>query len=1095
MRLIFAFLFLACLHVAAAGHAQDKITLKLKSVELRKVLLTIEKKSDYRFLFNEALLAHQPKIDVEAIDKPIIEVLDYILHNTGIGYKLLENKLVVLKESGTPGLENLQEVRVSGKVTSSTNEPLIGVSITVKGSRSGAVTDANGNFSITVPDDATLVFSYVGYETVEVAVAGKTTVNVTLQLSTRTIDQVIVVGYGTQRKIDVTGAISQVKGDDISKQASINPVSALQGKVAGVQITNLGGPGTSPQIRIRGVGTIYGNANPLYVVDGVWFDDISFLNPADIENISILKDASSEAIYGIRAANGVVLVTTKKGKKGQLAVNYNGYVGYQKVTNEIKMANANEYAIMMNELYGFQVLNPANYGKGTDWYHQILRDALVTNHQVSLGGGGDKVTYNFSLGYLYQQGIVEQNDYKRYTARLQNDFEIARPLKIGYTLTGAYSFSNDIPGSIFHQIYSAYPVLPVYYADGSYGDPGDYPLGDGAKFNPQATLDLFNQTTKRYRGTGNIYADLKFARHFTLHSSLGGEYNDADVINYVGVFNGSATFKNTTSRLTVTDDHVRNWILENTVTYENKFRNHNVRFLVGQSAQSYRYTKTIESAENVPVTTDGKYYFALGNNYRLVDVDINNTQLPDFPIYYTVASYFGRLNYSYKNRYMLNATMRADGSSKFSGNDRWGYFPSVGAAWVISSESFMNGQDIFNNLKLRASWGKIGNASVPGNLAIQKVSTDAYLTAIWNNNPNPGAGINTIVPPVISWEKGVGTDIGLEAGLMNNKLSLDIDFYDKRTENAIFAIPILGSLGMSGNQLIGNQATYQNRGFEFSITWNDNIKKTVSYNINANLGINDNKVLSVSTGANPIYQAVGTTGSNNFNTKTVVGRPIGEFFGYLVDGIFQTDAAATASPQGASGAKAGDFIFKDISGPSGKPDGTINDFDKVPIGNPNPKYTYGVNTNWSYKQFDLTVDFQGVGGVDVYNANYGLRYGSENFTRDFYDNRWHGQGTSTTYPSVRIGGGQNYLANSFYVESGSYLRIRNLQLGYTLNQSLTERFKIKKLRAYVDAQNPFNFFKYKGLSPEIGGGPTKAGVDVDVYPLAATYRVGVNVTF
>jgi TonB-linked SusC/RagA family outer membrane protein len=438
--------------------------------------------------------------------------------------------------------------------------------------------------------------------------------------------------------------------------------------------------------------------------------------------------------------------------------------------------------------------------------------------------------------------------------------------------------------------------------------------------------------------------------------------------------------------------------------------------------------------------------------------------------------------------------MRADGSSKFSAADRWGYFPSVGGAWIVSDEAFMKSQSFFNSLKLRASWGKIGNASVPGNLASQRVSTGDALTAVWNNLPATGSSVNTIVPPVIVWEKGVGTDVGLETTVFNNRLNLDFDYYQKKTENAVFAIPILGSLGMTGSQLIGNQASYQNQGFEIAAGWKDNINNDFSYSISANVGINDNKVLSVSTGANPIYQAVGTTGSNNFNTKTVVGRPIGEFYGYVVDGIFQTDAEVQASPQKAT-AVPGDFKYKDISGPKGVPDGQINDFDKTAIGNPNPKYTYGINSNVTFKQFDLAIDFQGVAGVDIYNANMGLRYGSENFTQDFYNKRWHGNGTSTTYPSVRIGGGQNYLANSFYVENGSYFRIRNIQLGYTVPKIMTEKWGMSKLRLFADAQNPFNVFSYKGFSPEIGGGPTKAGIDVDVYPLSATYRVGINVTF
>ena len=986
-----------------------------------------------------------------------------------------------------------QQGTISGKVTDKSGG-LPGVSVSVKGTAIGVITDAKGNYTIQASNQATLVFSFIGFKSQEIPVNNRSSIDLRMDEEIVGLGEVVVVGYGTQRKIDVTGSVVQVKGADISNQASVNPISALQGKVAGVQITNEGTPGSSPEIRIRGMGTIYGNPNPLYVVDGVWFDDISFLNPGDIENINILKDASSEAIYGIRAANGVVIIETKKGIAGKTVVTYNGSEGYQKVTNQIAMANANQYATMIDELYGTPVLDPTKYGKGTDWYHKVLRDANVTNHQITVSGGTEKTTFNLSLGYLDQQGIVETNDYKRYTAKLQNDFNISNAIKVGYTVTGMHSFSRDIPGGIFHQLYSAYPVLPVYYADGSYGDPADFPLGDGARFNPQAAIDLYNQTTVNNRVTGNLHAELKFARHFVFKSSVGGEFSLGDIQNYQAVYNGSATFLNTVSKLTVTNNRNKNSILENTLTYDNKFNNHSVKVLLGQSAQSYDYTSVTQYGENVPITTDGKYYFALGNNYRITDVDINNTQLPAYPLSTRVASYFGRVNYSFMGKYLLNVSMRADGSSKFSKADRWGYFPSIGGAWIITEEEFMKKSDMLNLLKLRGSWGKIGNASVPGNLSTQIVTTGDNVTAIWNNLPAVGASIATIVPPVIKWESGVGTDIGLEAALLKSRLTLDLDYYNKKTENAIFAIPILSSLGMSGNQLIGNQASYQNRGVEFAIGWKDQIGHDFIYSINANAGFNANKVLSVSTGANPIYQAVGTTGSNNFNTKTVVGQPIGEFFGYKVNGIFQTAAEAAASPQSAS-AKAGDFKYMDLSGPNGKPDGQVNDFDKTFIGNPNPKCVYGINTSFAYKQIDLAIDFQGVAGVDVYNANMGLRYGSENFTKDFYDHRWHGAGTSNTYPSANIGGAQNYLANSFYVQDGSYFRIRNLQLGYSFSQLISRKLGLSKLRIFADAQNPFNFFRYKGFSPEIGGGPTKAGIDVNVYPLSATYRVGVNVTF
>lgn len=1082
MKLMIALLLIACLQVSAKGWSQDRITLKMSEAEIKKVLFAIEKKSDYRFLFNEADIKGKPRVNVDVVEAPIHEVLNKILANTGVSYKILGTNLVVLKEGVSSSAITTQEIRVTGKVTSVTGELLAGVSVAVKGSRSGTTTDNSGNFSITVPDDAVLVFSSVGYETLEVAVAGKSSLSVSLQPSVRVQEQVVVVGYGSQRKLDVTGSVTQVKGDEISKQSSPNPISALQGKVAGVQITNSGAPGASPEIRIRGLGTVYGNPNPLYVVDGVWFDDISFLNPADIESLSILKDASAQSIYGIRAANGVVLIATKKGRTSQPAtVTYTGYVGWQRVTNQVKMANANQYATLVNEKDGVQTLNPADFGKGTDWYGQILRNAMITNHQVSVGGGGDKNTYNFSLGYLNQQGLVESNKYTRYTARLQNDFQVLKSLKMGYTVTAAASQSDDIPGGIFREIFTAYPVLPVYYADGAYGDPGDYPLGDGAKYNPQVTLDYYEQESKNYRLTGNFFADLKFARKFTFRTSIGGEFGQSEVRNYTPVYAATLNQRNTISRLSVSRAEARNWILENTLNYETRFNNdHYIKVLVGQAAQRYQTYGFTGSAQNVPNSSEGDRYIRLGT--------VGTRNVEDYGDLSTVASYFGRVNYSFKNKYLFNASLRADGSSKFFGDDRWGYFPSVGAGWVITEEAFMRDQDIFNTLKLRGSWGKIGNASVPSNLSVLRVTQSDNLSPIFGGVPYTGASINSVVPPTTVWERAVGTDIGIEASLLKNRLYVEADYYNKKTEQAIFDIPILASVGTSSSSIIGNQADFQNSGFEFSVTWKDNMTKDLSYSVSGNMGFNKNEVLSVTTGSNPIYGGGAAATGGQLSTRTIAGQPIGQFYGLVVAGIFQDATEVAGSAQ--TTAKPGDFRYVDQN-----KDGVIDGKDRVPIGNPNPRFSYGLNTNWIYKNFDFTLDFQGVGGVEIYNANLGLRYGNENFTKEFYDNRWHGQGTSNSYPSANIGGGDNYRPNTFFVEDGSYFRIRNIQLGYSLSNSLISRWGIKKLRVYANAQNAVNFFKYRGFSPEVGGSPTNAGIDANVYPLSATYNFGVNLTF
>jgi TonB-linked SusC/RagA family outer membrane protein len=987
-----------------------------------------------------------------------------------------------------PFCVSAQKKTVTGIVTATDGSPLVGATVLEKGTANGTQTNGNGNFTISVGDNAVLSVSSVGYQDATVSVNGQTQINISLKPSVNTLEQVVVVGYGTQRKIDVTGSVANIKGEVISKQSSYNPLSALQGQVAGVQVANSGSPGAPPKLTIRGVGTVYGNTDPLYVVDGVWYNDVSFLNSSDIESVSVLKDASSESIYGIRAANGVVLITTKKGRRnGKSVINYNGFAGNQVITNQIKMATGPEYAQMINEVYalnGSPALypDPSSFGT-TDWYHLILRNAFVTNNQISVNGGGEKSTYNFSLGYYHQDGLVKKNDFNKYSVHVSNDYQVTDFLKVGVNTTGILSNSNDAPGGIFYALFNAAPIVPAFYADGSYGDPADYNIASSNQKNPQENIDYFNNTTKTWKLNGNVYADVKFLKNFTFHSSLGGDFEQSEGKGYTAFTNYNyipVALRNTHSVLSVGRSETRNWILENTLTFDKRIGDHSLKVLLGQGAQEYKSYFLNGSVQDVPPGTSTEY-IALGNSSTATVSDGGSLD--------RVSSYFGRVNYSYQDKYLFTGSLRADGSSKFS--NTWGYFPSVGIGWVISKEKFFENQHLFNNLKLRGSWGRVGNLSVPANLSILTASQTPALVYVGGDGSSaPGASINTVVPPATKWEVGEGTDVGLDAALINNKLNIELDWYNKKTNNAIFAIPVLGSVGTVSGTIIGNQATFQNQGFEFLATWKDDINKDWHYSISANGGFNQNKVLQVSSGGNPIYDFLGA----NVITRTMVGQPIGEFFGRQVIGIFQS-AADIASYTNKSGlviqpvAKPGDFKYKDENG-----DGVIDDKDRVPLGNPNPKFIYGLNTTLSYKRFDLTLDFQGVSGVSIYNGNFALRFGGENYTQDFYDNRWHGEGTSNVYPSVNVAG-NNSITNSFFVEDGSYFRIRNAQLGYTVIAS-GQHSLFSNLRVYVNAQNPFTWFSYRGFTPEVqASSPTKAGIDQQVYPLYATYNFGVNLTF
>ena len=988
-----------------------------------------------------------------------------------------------------------QNVAIKGRVTdAATGETLIGVSVTVKGTNNGTQTDANGGYSLSAPSNATLVFSYLGYVSQEAPVNQQTVINIKLAVKANDLQQVVVIGYGTQRKVDNTGAVATVSGTEITKQASTNATSALEGKVAGVEIIANGAPGSSPEINIRGMGTVYGGTQPLFVVDGVWYNDISFLNPNDIENLTVLKDASSTAIYGVRAANGVIIITTKHGRAGKPTVAYNAYVGWQAATNEVKMADGTEYATLINELYTDNSITPAfstnpnAYGKGTDWYGQILRNAFVTNHAISVSGGSATNTYDVSFGFLDQDGIVKTNNYQRYTVHIADEYKPVKNLTLGINVNLLASDSKDINGGIFHQLYTAAPIVPVFYANGKYGDPSDYNVGGGANYNPEATIDFFNQRSSNKKFTGNVYGEYEIVKGLKFRTSYGFDIGQAEVRNYTPIYYATGGQQSTTSSLDLNHTENRNWIWESTLTYNKTIGKNKITALAGYSAQRNETDYADAFADSVSYKSNGNLHtsFPAGAN-------VTYNRLPSEQLLYTQLSEFARVNYSYADRYLLNATIRRDGASEFYPNP-YGWFPSIGAGWVISNEDFMQNQHFFNSLKLRASYGRVGNANVPHILSVQTTTVDpGQYTAIFGNPQTTynGQSINTVVPPSSTWENAASEDIGIEGSILNDHLSFEAEYYNRLTNNAVFTIPVPGSTGENGPNggLLGNQADIRNRGFEFSITWRQQLDQDWYISISPNLGINSNEVTKVISGNNPLYGGGNGITNGGLATRTVQGQPIGEFYGYKVIGVFQ-NAQQVAGSASAGQAQPGDFIYQDTDH-----DGVITSKDRVNLGNPNAKYGYGINTNARYKNFDLTLDFQGRADVSVYNANLAYRFGNENFTQDFFNNRWHGEGTSNTYPSVNIGSTYNSAPNSFYVSSGAYFRLRNAQLGYTLPKDLMNKWGIHSIRIYANAQNALNLFGYKGFSPEIGGGPGNLGIDANVYPLYATYNFGVNVTF
>ena len=976
------------------------------------------------------------------------------------------------------------EVPVTGKVVDEKGEALPGVNVLVKGTNIGTATNTDGQYTINAPEGSTLVFSFVGYSAQEVPLSGRTTVDVKFTApAAQNLNEVVVVGYGTQAKREVTGAIASVKGAELVNQASQNPVSSLQGRVAGVQITNSGAPGAAPEIRVRGTGSITG-VSPLYVVDGTFLPqgaDLSFLNQDDIASIEVLKDAASASIYGIQAANGVVLVTTKRGQSGTPRINYSGFVGVQTVTNKVKMASASEYATLYNEKNALQG-SPASDNlstnlPSTDWFNQISHNALITNHQLSLSGGADKISYSFSGSYLKQQGLIKNNDFERITARLQTDFSPTDHIKVGYNVIFANTKSTDVPGDIFYQAYVAPPVVQPFLPSGRYGDPGLIGTGLGSFSNPQGTLDYYNQQTQRQTLVGNVFAAVNFLQYFTVRSSVGVNYGGNKFYNYQKADSLTTVqiYRGNTLRKGFGQNSQLQW--ENTLTFDRSFGDHHVTALVGTTALRNRSENINGSINGVPSGSDAFYYFNLGT--------ANTANLADNPAdLYKLFSTFARLNYAYKGRYLLTASFRRDGSSKYS--ERYGNFPSVGLGWVVSDEPFMQNGSAFSFLKLRASYGILGNSQVNNNIAVNRATFSQGYTAFFNGQPFAGANLDQQVPGQLRWENVREGDAGVEMRFLDSRLTAEFDYYNRRTIDAVFPVPVLESPGFANSGgFLANNASFQNQGVEAALRWTSAATGDFSYNVGVTGAYNQNKVLSTVGGA-PLF-AGGLPVAGYLATVSRVGAPIGAFYGYEVAGVFQSaqDVAGSAQPD----AKAGDLRYRDVNG-----DGVIDDRDKVLLGNPNPRFTYGLNTNFRYKAFDLQIDIQGVGGVEVLNGLREVRYGNENFTQKFYDTRFTGPGSSNSTPSANLTG-HNLDVSSYYIEKADYIRLRNVQLGYNFPKSLVGPLRVQTVRIYVNAQNPLTLTKYSGFTPEVGGTPTNAGIDQNVYPLAATYNFGINIGF
>ncbi len=985
---------------------------------------------------------------------------------------------------------------VTGNVTESANgEPIPGVSVIVKGTTIGTITDFDGNYSVEATGADVLVFSFVGLTTREVAINNMNTINVSLDESTELVDEVVVVGYGTLKVKDLTSSISTVKSEDLIKTPTGQAMQALQGKVAGLQVVSAGSPGESPTIRVRGIGSYpgRGNEDPLYVVDGVFFDNIDFLNTADIASVSVLKDASAAAIYGVRAANGVVLIETKSGAHNQTAeIVYNGYYGYQVAQNVLKMANAEQFTNMALESgsaadasfilnamqrYGRSRINPNVPDVNTDWYDEIMRVAPIQNHSLSVSGGSDKATYSIGSSYFAQEGILDmKNEYERFNLRSKIDYNANDWLTIG----GNMIFSNAtkyLPElGAWNQAYFAVPILPIYDEENLVATPINFAsaqdIGYRGGQNPFPTLE-FNENRQKIRKVlANFYAQVEILpKKLTFKTTYNHSFTSIDQRNVNLPYFISNNFKRDNASLVKRSETYSNQTWDNVLTYNDTFGDHKLVAMVGSSYRDEAWDMLTAKGLNFPIDQDNAWYLAQSD--EIVVEENNRRVVTDDGLRQYGMSYFGRVSYNYQDKYLLYGTMRADGSSKYQ--QKWGYFPTVGVGWVISEESFMENNGVVDFLKLRGSWGELGNDKIQ---ASDGASTTSVVTGAFDDVLLSGNTTSNTFSS-LKWEVTEEINAGLTAHLLDSRLVVDADYFIRDTKNAAINV-IIPSVGGS---VLKNVGEIRNSGFELTLNWSNQISKDLSYNVSANISTLKNEVLDL------FGQPHIDGGTAEFRQRSIVGEPLLAFFGREVLGVYQTEAEIQADPIAvANNLEPGDFIYKDQNN-----DGKVDDDDRVVLGSYFPTFMYGFNLGINYKNVEFSTSLMGQSGNKILNRKRGqlIWTNDGNLDADLAKNRWHGEGTSNKYPSSKgLRKGWNQKMSDYFVEDGSFFRIQNVQLAYNIRGKKWFGTQIPESRISLTAERPLTVFNYNGFNPEVAN-----GIDMQTYPVPAVYTIGLNVKF
>ncbi|MDR1370047.1 MAG: TonB-dependent receptor [Dysgonamonadaceae bacterium] len=1133
MKLMLVFLFMTIFTVQAKIFSQ-KYSVSANNVQLRDVLRSIEDQGDYRFFFSDDVADLNQNIKINVNGATIEQLLSGILPPRGLSYEILDNNLIVISPYASVS-EKTQDITISGAITDTNGESMPGVNIIIKGSLTGVTSDVNGKYNIRVPDkNAALIFSFIGFISQEIAVGNQQVINVIMAEETRSLDEVVVVGYGSQRKSDLTGSIASVKGDDLMQLPTMRTDQALQGRATGVSVQQTdGAPGGNVMIRIRGGNSISGGNNALIVVDGMQSGDISVLNPNDIESVEVLKDASATAIYGARGANGVILITTKRGARGKPVFDYNYSIGSQNLSKKIDLMGAADYARKANVYAATQTgtfgkpvtpsipftdadISAIERGSGTDWQDEIYRPGLLQSHLISMSGGSDNIRYFVSGGYLDQEGIVINTDYERYNLRTNLDLKMTSWLDAGVSMNFIKSTGNippvgegtryvDITGQVINSILRFDPITPVYDEFGEYHTrPVSAPTtginyADVYIWNPVATAYETKIEKNNVIQDVNGFFDINIIKGLTFRITGSASISNSDEMRYYGMktmpgaaVNGSGSVESSQSQF---------FQNSNILTYNNTFGDHKIT-LTGVGEQQLSKYKMISSISAQGFSSD------ITNIHDLSSAAQINSRSNDFTKR-ALNSWLGRVNYAFKDRYILTASIRADGSSVFGDDNKWGYFPSASVAWRAAEESFLKDIDWLSNLKLRGSYGQTGNQAISPYQSLPILNSGRDYPYFGGDTRDVGYMISTSANPGLKWEATTQTDIGLDLGFFNQRLTFAVDLYKKTTKDLLMSKDVPRYTGFTS--ALYNVGSIENKGFELSVEATPVTTRDILWTSEFNLSSNKNKILKLASDV-PLNVRTNPGGgyqffSNSWSLKRlVVGEPVEQIYGYKYLGTWSTSEAEEAAKYGQLPGESKWFDAND----DGKIDIT-NDGYQV-IGNASPKFYYGWNNSINYKNFNLSFLIQGSSGNDIFNA---VRIKTEDpnlgLSPKLFD-RWTETNQNTNIPAFSDQYGREEFnqihpstvsmgvdtRSSRWVEDGSYIRLKNLTFTYNLPSSLLNKIYINRLSVYVSGTNLLTVTKYSGYDPEVSSFNVATGgmgIDLSNYPTSRIFTLGINVTF